>query len=82
MSAVQAWRVAHPPARGHRFWGTQPLVHVGFMKSWLAGGFNQKVITRIMELVLSSTTSSQIIKIHITGDSVGILLDLAVACCC
>ena len=68
MLVVQAWRVPHPPARGHRLWGTQPLVHVGFMKSWQAGGFNHKVIKRVMELVHSRKTASGKLKIYITGD--------------
>ena len=65
---VQAWRVPHPPARGHIWCGTQPLVHVGFMKSWQAGGFNHKVIKRIMELVHSRNAASGKLRIYITGE--------------
>ena len=64
---VQAWRVAHPPVRGHSFCGTRPMVHVGFMKSWLAGGFNEKVITRVMELVQSQKADAKLLTVYITG---------------
>ena len=62
---MQAWRVAHPPVRGHALCGTQPLVHVGFMKAWLAGGFNEKVINHIMQLVNCPRAESM--KIYVTG---------------
>ena len=65
--AVQAWRVPHPPVRGHRLCATQPLVHKGFLKCWQAGGFNHKVIKRIMELVQSSKPGSDKLKIYVTG---------------
>ena len=48
---MQAWRVPHPPARGKRCMGTRPLVHVGFLKSWLAGGLNQKVTSAVLKAV-------------------------------
>ena len=66
---LQAWRVAHPPVRGHVLCATQPLVHVGFMKAWLAGGFNEKVINHIMQLVNRSRAGAgaQCMKIYVTG---------------
>ena len=64
---VQAWRVPHPPVRGHRLCGTQPLVHKGFLKCWQAGGFNHKVIKRIMELIQSRKPGSDKLKIYVTG---------------
>lgn len=76
---LQFWRVAHPPVRGHRLCGTQPLVHVGFMKSWQAGNFNQKVINRIMELVLSCKPASDKLKIYVTGAH---MIDGMQACAC
>ncbi|DBA97089.1 hypothetical protein WJX77_003952 [Trebouxia sp. C0004] len=71
LSDLQAWRVTHPPARGHTFCGTRPMVHVGFMKSWLAGGFNFKVINRIMQLVNSCKAGADKLKILVTGHSLG-----------
>lgn len=65
--AMQAWRVPHPPLRGHRLCGTQPLVHMGFLKCWQAGGFNQTVMKRIMELVQSRKPGSDKLKICLTG---------------
>ncbi len=49
---------------------SQPLVHVGFMKTWLAGNLNLKLIDRIMEIVQSWKAEhdpSQAPKIYITG---------------
>ncbi|KAA6428561.1 MAG: hypothetical protein FRX49_01437 [Trebouxia sp. A1-2] len=37
LSDLQAWRVAHPPVRGHNWLFSRPLVHLGFLRSWLAG---------------------------------------------
>ena len=66
---VQAWRVAHPPVRGQAWLFSQPLVHVGFLKSWLAGGLNHKVVTRIMELVTARPAEAHCkpLRIYITG---------------
>ena len=64
---VQAWRVAHPPVRGHTLCGTRPLVHGGFMKSWLAGGFNTKVITRVMDLVNMRKPATEPMQIYVAG---------------
>jgi len=58
-----------PPTRGHKLMGTRPLVHVGFMKSWLAGGFNLKVINRIMQLVNSRKAGADKLKILVTGET-------------
>jgi len=43
------------------------------MKSWLAGGFNHKVINRIMQLVNSRKPGSDKLKIYVTGET---------QCCC
>ena len=59
--------MAHPPARGHVLCGTRPLVHVGFMRSWLAGGFNEKVIKHIMQLVNRPRLVAGRLKIYVTG---------------
>ncbi len=64
---MQAWRVPHPPTRGHKLMGTRPLVHVGFMKSWLAGGFNLKVINRVMQLISARQDASAEVKVYVTG---------------
>ena len=64
---VQAWRVAHPPVRGYNWMFSRPLVHVGFLRSWLAGAFNNKVVDRTMEVVNSRKPASGKLQILITG---------------
>lgn len=52
--------------------GTRPLVHVGFLKSWLAGGLNDKVISAVLKAVLQCRkrlSSSDKITVYVTGDS-------------
>ena len=44
-----------------------PLVHLGFLKCWQAGGFSQKVIKRIVELVQSRKPGSDKLRIYLTG---------------
>ncbi|DBB14802.1 TPA: hypothetical protein ACH3X3_004411 [Trebouxia sp. C0006] len=70
---MQVWRVAHPPVRGHHWMFTRPLVHVGFLKSWLAGGLNDKVVGRIMQLVHArpARPHAKPLKIYVTGHSLG-----------
>ncbi len=62
--------MAHPPVRGHHWMFTRPLVHVGFLKSWLAGGLNEKVVGRIMQLVnsCSAHTHACPFRIYVTGN--------------
>ncbi|KAL0038251.1 hypothetical protein WJX79_010181 [Trebouxia sp. C0005] len=71
LSDLQAWRVAHPPARGHNWLFSRPLVHLGFLRSWLAGAFNDKVVNRTMEVVNSRKPASGKLQILITGHSLG-----------
>ncbi|DBB14800.1 TPA: hypothetical protein ACH3X3_004409 [Trebouxia sp. C0006] len=70
---MQVWRVTHPPVRGHHWMFTRPLVHVGFLKSWLAGGLNDKVVGRIMQLVHARPAwpHAKPLKIYVTGHSLG-----------
>ena len=67
---VQAWWVAHPPKRGTWWLAGRPMVHVGFMRSWLGGGLNTKVIRQIMHLVHARPRASnpnQKLQIYVTG---------------
>lgn len=61
--------MAHPPVRGQPWLFTQPLVHVGFLKSWLAGGLNEKVVTCILQLVQArpAQAHAQPLRIYVTG---------------
>ncbi|KAL0050321.1 hypothetical protein WJX82_008957 [Trebouxia sp. C0006] len=74
LADLQAWRIAHPPMRGTNWLGTRPLVHVGFLKSWLAGGLKHKVVSHILEAVRQckqESGSDQPVKIFVTGHSLG-----------
>ena len=51
VECVQAWRIPHRPIRGSSWLCTRPLVHHGFIKSWLSGGFNDRVLNHIMGIV-------------------------------
>ena len=68
---VQAWRIAHPPVRGRTLLGTRPLVHVGFLKSWLAGGLKVKVINHVLAAVCQcnqQSKSGQPVTVFVTGE--------------
>ena len=40
---------------------------MGFMKSWLAGSFDQKVIGRVLELVQTRKASTGSMTVYVTG---------------
>ncbi|KAA6424283.1 MAG: hypothetical protein FRX49_05495 [Trebouxia sp. A1-2] len=74
LADLQAWRIAHPPIRGQTWLGTRPLVHVGFLKSWLAGGFKAKVVNRVLEAVQQcrqTCKSHAPTTVFVTGHSLG-----------
>ena len=66
-SVAAAWRAPHPPARGNLWLCTKPLVHVGFLKSWVAGGLNQRVVGRVSELVRAPSAGGTTFRIYVTG---------------
>ena len=49
---MQAWRVAHPPRRGHWWLASLPLVHSGFYYSWTANGLNRRALFHASSLCL------------------------------
>ena len=68
----QAWRIAHPPVRGQTWLGSRPLVHVGFLKSWLAGGLKLKVVNKVLEAVQhckQHSTSDGPVTVLVTGEA-------------
>ncbi|KAL3155310.1 hypothetical protein ABBQ38_010874 [Trebouxia sp. C0009 RCD-2024] len=74
LADLQAWRIAHPPVRGKTWLGTRPLVHVGFLKTWLADGLKLKVVNQVLEAVQQCkqrSGSDQPITVLITGHSLG-----------
>jgi hypothetical protein len=48
---LQAWQVPHPPKRGSGFCNDRPAVHKGFLQSYTANGFNQRIVDRVAEIV-------------------------------
>ena len=57
--------------------GSRPLVHVGFLKSWLAGGLNQKVVNCVIQAVeqcRSQADPAEKVQVYVTGDSAQRLL--------
>ena len=51
--------------------GTRPLVHVGFLKSWLAGGLDQKVISAVRRAVQQCREKlhpAEKITVFVTGE--------------
>ena len=68
----QAWRIAHPPVRGQAWLGRRPLVHVGFLKSWLAGGLKLKVVNKVLEAVQlckQQSKSDRPVTVLVTGEA-------------
>ena len=56
--------------RGQTWLGTRPLVHVGFLKSWLAGGLKVKVVNKVLEAVQQckqQSKSDHPITVLVTG---------------
>ena len=62
----QAWQVTHPPKRGMLCNGTRPLVHRGFLASWTAKGFNERVVERLRVMV-SEVPKQQRARVLVTG---------------
>ncbi len=62
--------MAHPPERGNYLLGTKPLVHVGFLKTWLAGALNVKVVSHAVKMVQQCkehSQSAQPVTVYVTG---------------
>ena len=56
--------------RGNKWLGTRPLVLVGFLKSWLAGGLNHKVVNHVLEAVRQCKQQSKLqhpVRVFVTG---------------
>lgn len=62
----QAWRAVHPPARGSWWLGRQPMVHGGFLKSWLAAGLNLKLVQRTMQVLQEGKPDAKR-RVYVTG---------------
>ncbi|GAB4817725.1 hypothetical protein N2152v2_004771 [Parachlorella kessleri] len=74
---VQAWRTPYPAGTGNCCLGTRPMVHTGFHCAWFANKFNEKLISRL-EQVLQGCTKQQAdagtgknVNVYVTGHSLG-----------
>ncbi|BDA50387.1 probable lipase at C-terminar half [Coccomyxa sp. Obi] len=66
---LQAWQATHPSARGRSFLGRRPAVHNGFLKSYLANGFNERIVSKVLDVVRSNDWPST--QVYLTGHSLG-----------
>ncbi len=48
---LQVWRAVHPPARGHYWLSTLPMVHKGFLACYTASGLQQQVMAKLREII-------------------------------
>ena len=48
---LQFWRSPHPPQRGVVMLGSRPLIHTGFLASWVDHGLNQQVLQRVRQVL-------------------------------
>ncbi len=64
---MQAWYAAHPPKRGRAFTTTRPYVHQGFLKTWLCNGLNEKVVSRVREIVTALRDEGRAVHLYVTG---------------
>ncbi|BDA51088.1 probable lipase at N-terminal half [Coccomyxa sp. Obi] len=69
LADVQAWRTVHPPPRGR--WGRRPMVHVGFLRSWMRNRLDIRVKSRVMEIIQSPEFNSTFAHVILTGHSLG-----------
>ena len=61
--------------------GTCPLVHVGFLKSWLAGGLKDKVLASVLKAVQhcqKRLAPSQKVTVFVTGAADGLPAQLLI----
>ncbi len=63
----QMWRVPHPPARGSRMLSTRPYVHAGFLRSWTAQGFSDRLTARVRDIVAAMPLKGRRARVYVTG---------------
>lgn len=47
--------------------GDAPLIHGGFLKSWLSSGLHKTVVARVRSVVSKSTVQKADFRIYVTG---------------
>eukprot|EP00803_Ostreobium_quekettii_P001664 evm.model.scf_661.6 EVM.evm.TU.scf_661.6 scf_661:45589-48045(-) len=70
-SDLKMWRALHPPARGNYWRGTQPLVHKGFLLSWMACDFSMRVLQAVQRVLNSPQFDRSQMRVLVTGHSLG-----------
>ena len=66
-TCLQILRQTHHSLPRTRF--ARPLVHGGFLQSWLSDGLNARVLERVRAIVADSTVDRDEFKIFVTGES-------------
>ncbi|GAB4817731.1 hypothetical protein N2152v2_004777 [Parachlorella kessleri] len=76
-SDLQVWMKSYPVRDGSCCLGTRPMVHMGFHRAWFANKFNEKILSRLAQ-VLKGCTQQQAdagtgkdVTVHVTGHSLG-----------
>ncbi|KAK9814286.1 hypothetical protein WJX72_003434 [[Myrmecia] bisecta] len=68
---IKFWWAAHPPKRGRLCMLNRPMVHSGFLDSWLANGLNLRVVECINRVLNGKGVDRLAIKVLVTGHSLG-----------
>ena len=58
----------HPPLRGSYWLRSRPMVHGGFLQSWMANGLQARVLALVREIVAQASVSSSDFKVYLTGE--------------
>ena len=58
---------------GRLLLGTQPLVHGGFLQSWLSDGLHKRVLHRVREIIRESTVDREDFHIYVTGQHTALI---------
>lgn len=70
-SDMNAWRVNHPPTRGHLLKCTRPLVHEGFLCAWHKSNFSKIILNRVIQIVNGDGFHKDSARVILTGHSMG-----------
>lgn len=57
----------HSPKRGSALLCSRPRVHAGFLRSWTANGFNERVLEHIGEIVDTQQMDLSSVRVLLTG---------------
>lgn len=70
-SDMNAWRVNHPPTRGHLLKCTRPLVHEGFLCAWHKSNFSNIVLNKVIQIMHEDGFHKPSARVILTGHSMG-----------